>query len=229
MGDKFFSRMRQEITDAFVKSDLPKMIRLMDRHFETHSYSLWHLFKDEQRKVLNQIIEPTLSEIADSFRQTHEQHYPIMRVMRDLQIPIPKSLAATAEFILNTDLRKSLETEELDLEHLQKLVEEAKKWSFELDMTTLGFVASQRINSLMEKLSMTPEDLSLLERIETIFRILSALPLELDLWKTQNICFSISRQLNGEMRESAERGDQTAKKWVEHFNNLQDHLYVRGV
>ncbi len=229
MGDEFFSRMRQEITDAFMKSDIPKMIRLMDRHFETHSYSLWHLFKDEQRKVLNQIIEPTLSEIADSFRQTYEQHYPIMQVMRDLQIPIPKALAATAEFILNTDLRKSLETKELDLEHLQKLVEEAKKWSFELDMTTLGFVASQRINSLMEKLSMTPEDLPLLERIETMFRILSALPLELDLWKTQNICFSISRQLNGEMRESAERGDQTAKKWVEHFNNLQDHLYVRGV
>ena len=229
MGDEFFSRMRQEITDAFMKSDIPKMIRLMDRHFETHSYSLWHLFKDEQRKVLNQIIEPTLSEIADSFRQTYEQHYPIMQVMRDLQIPIPKALAATAEFILNTDLRKSLETEELDLEHLQKLVEEAKKWSFELDMTTLGFVASQRINSLMGKLSMTPEDLPLLERIETMFRILSALPLELDLWKTQNICFSISRQLNGEMRESAERGDQTAKKWVEHFNNLQDHLYVRSL
>jgi alpha-amylase/alpha-mannosidase (GH57 family) len=228
-GDEFFSLMRKEMTDAFMKSDIPKMIRLMDRHFETHSYSLWHLFKDEQRKVLNQIIEPTLSEIADSFRQTYEQHYPIMQVMRDLQIPIPKALAATAEFILNTDLRKSLETEELDLEHLQKLVEEAKKWSFELDMTTLGFVASQRINSLMEKFSMTPEDLPLLERIETMFRILSALPLELDLWKTQNTYFSISRQLNGEMRESAERGDQTAKKWVEHFNNLQDHLYVRCV
>ena len=228
-GDEFFSLMRKEMTDAFMKSDLPKMIRLMDRHFETHSYSLWHLFKDEQRKVLNQIIEPTLSEIADSFRQTYEQHYPIMQVMRDLQIPIPKALAATAEFILNTDLRKSLETEELDLEHLQKLVEEAKKWSFELDMTTLGFVASQRINSLMEKFSMTPEDLPLLERIETIFRILSVLSLELDLWKTQNTYFSISRQLNGEMRGSAERGDQTAKKWVNHFDNLQDYIYVRCV
>jgi len=81
----------------------------------------------------------------------------------------------------------------------------------------------------MEKFSMTPEDLPLLERIETMFRILSAIPLELDLWKTQNTYFSISRQLNGEMRESAERGDQTAKKWVEHFNNLQDYLYVRCV
>jgi len=228
-GDDFFSRMRQEITDAFMKGDIPNMIRLMDRHFEAYSYSLWHLFKDEQRKVLNQIIDPALSEIEASFRQTYEQHYPIIQVMRDLRIPLPKALANTVEFILNTDLRKSLETEELDLEHLQKLVEEAKKWSFELDMTTLGFVASQKIDSLMEQLSMTPEDVLLLERIETIFGILSALPLELDLWKTQNICFSISRQLNCEIRESAKRGDQTAKKWVEHFDNLQDYIGVRSV
>ncbi|OEU49996.1 MAG: glycoside hydrolase, partial [Desulfuromonadales bacterium C00003096] len=124
MGNDSFSLMRQEITDAFMKSDIPEMIRLMDRHFETHSYSLWNLFKDEQRKVLNEILEPIISEIADSSRQTYEQHYPIMQVMRELQIPLPKALAATAEFILNTDLRKSLETEELDLEHLQKLVEE---------------------------------------------------------------------------------------------------------
>jgi len=229
MGDDFFSLMRQEITDAFAKSDIPEVIRLMDQHFETHGYSLWHLFKDEQRKVLNQILEPILSEIEASSRQTYEQHYPIMQVMRDLRIPLPKALAATAEFVLNTDLRKSLETEELDLEHLQKLVEEIKKWSFELDRTTLGFVASMRINSLMVKLSMTPEDVSLLETIETIFRTLSALSPELDLWKTQNIYFSISKQLNGGMRERGESGDETAKKWVEHFNNLQDYIYVRSV
>ena len=229
MGDDCFALMRQEITDAFTKSDIPEVIRLMDRHFETHGYSLWHLFKDEQRKVLNQILEPILSEIEASSRQTYEQHYPIMQVMRDLRIPLPKALAAIAEFVLNTDIRKSLETEELDLEHLQNLVEEAKKWSFELDRTTLGFVASKRINSLMEKLSRTPEDVSLLERIETIFRTLSALSLELDLWKTQNIYFSISKQLNGGMGERGESGDETAKKWVEHFNNLQDYIYVRSV
>ena len=229
MGDDCFALMRQEITDAFTKSDIPEVIRLMDRHFETHGYSLWHLFKDEQRKVLNQILEPILSEIEASSCQTYEQHYPIMQVMRDLRIPLPKALAAIAEFVLNTDIRKSLETEELDLEHLQNLVEEAKKWSFELDRTTLGFVASKRINSLMEKLSRTPEDVSLLERIETIFRTLSALSLELDLWKTQNIYFSISKQLNGGMGERGESGDETAKKWVEHFNNLQDYIYVRSV
>jgi len=228
MGDDSFSIMHQEIKDAFMKSDIPEIIRLIDKHFEMHNYSLWHLFKDEQRKVLDQILDSTLNEIEASFRQISEYHYPIMQVMRKMGIPLPKALATPVEFVLNTDIRKLLENEELDLERIQKSVEEIKRLSLEPDKPTLSFAASQRINTLMEGLSKTPEDVSLLETIEAIFRILSALPLELDLWKTQNIYFSIGKKIYGRMREKAERGDQTAKKWVEHFNSLGNYLYVRS-
>lgn len=227
VGDESFFLMRQEIKDAFMKSDIPEVIRLMDKHFETHNYSLWHLFRDEQRKVLNQILDSTLEEIEASLRQIAEHHYSIMQAMREMQIPLSKALATPVEFILNTDLRKLLESEELDLDRLQNLVEEVKRWSFELDKTTLGFVASQKINTLMERLFQTPEDVSLLETIEAIFKILSALPLELDIWKAQNIYFSIGQQLYAEMGERAEKGDETAEKWVEHFNSLGNYLSVR--
>jgi len=228
MGDDSFSIIHQEIKDAFMKSDIPEIIRLIDKHFEMHNYSLWHLFKDEQRKVLDQILDSTLNEIEASFRQISEYHYPIMQVMRKMGIPLPKALATPVEFVLNTDIRKLLENEELDLERIQKSVEEIKRLSLEPDKPTLSFAASQRINTLMEGLSKTPEDVSLLENIEAIFRILSALPLELDLWKTQNIYFSIGKKIYGRMREKTERGDQTAKKWVEHFNSLGNYLYVRS-
>ncbi len=228
MGNDSFSIMCEEIKDAFMKSDIPEVIRSIDTHFETHNYSLWNLFKDEQRKVLDQILDSTLKEIEASFRQISEHHYPIMQVLREMQIPLPKALATCVEFIVNTDLRKLLQDEELDLDRLQNLVEEVKRWSFEPDKTTLGFVATQKITTLMEKLSRTPEDVSLLETIEAIFRILSALPLELDLWKTQNIYFSIGKQLYGGMRQKAEMGDQAAKKWIEHFNSLENYLHVRS-
>ena len=228
MGDDSFSIMCQEIKDAFMKSDIPEVIRLMDKHYGTHNYSLWHLFRDEQRKVLNQILDSTLKEIEASFRQISEYHYPIMQVIKEMGILLPKALATPMEFILNTDIYKLLESEELDVDRLQNLVEGIKKLSLELDKTTLGFVASQKINSLMERLSQTPEDVSLLEPIEAIFRILSALPLEFDLWKTQNIYFSIGKQLYSRMREKAEKGDQAAKKWVEHFNSLENYLHVRS-
>jgi len=77
MGDEPFSLMRQEIQNAFGRSDVPDVIRLMDTHFETHNYSLWHLFRDEQRKVLGQILESTLNEVEASFRQIYERSFPI--------------------------------------------------------------------------------------------------------------------------------------------------------
>ncbi|HUU80713.1 MAG TPA: DUF3536 domain-containing protein, partial [Acidobacteriota bacterium] len=152
VGDTSFSLMCQEIKNAFGKSDIPEVIRLMDKHFETHNYSLWHLFRDEQRKVLNQILDSTLKEIEASFRQIYERHYPIMQVMREMQIPLPKAFATATELLISTDLRRELKNEDLNFERIQKLVEETKRWSLELDKKSLGFVASQKINSLMQRL-----------------------------------------------------------------------------
>jgi alpha-amylase/alpha-mannosidase (GH57 family) len=227
MGDEPFSLMRQEIQDAFGKSDVPEVIRLMDAHFETHNYSLWHLFKDEQRKVLDQILDSTLKEVETSFRQIYERHYPVMQVMKEMRIPLPKAFATATELIIGTDIREELRSEELDFERIQKLIEETKRWSVELDAKSLGFVASQKINSVMEELSMAPEDLSLLQTIEGIFDVLSVLSLDLDLWKSQNIYFSIAKRRYDDMEQKASAGDQTAERWLEHFNKLGDYLHVK--
>ena len=226
-GDDSFSVMRQETIDAFMRNDIPDVIRLMDKHFGTHTYSLWHLFRDEQRKVLEQILDSTLQEIEASFRQIYEHHYPIMLVMNEMRIPLPKPLATAVQYILNGDLRRLLEREELDFERLQEIVEEVKRWPFEFDKTTLGFIASQKMNALIEELSKTPEEVSLLETLEALSRIVSQLSLELDLWRAQNIYFSIGKQLSGRMRERADTKDQIAKKWIDLFDSVGQYLHVR--
>lgn len=228
MGDDPFSVMRQEIEEAFGRSDIPETIRLLDKHFETHNYSLWHLFKDEQRKVLNQILDSTLKEVEASFRQIYERHYPIMQVMREMRIPLPKAFAAATELIIGTDLSQELKKEQLDFGQIQKLVEESKRWSLELDTKSLGFVATQRINSLMEQVSEKPAEIAFLETIENTFTVLSALPLELDLWKAQNIYFALGKERYGEMEGRAAQGNQTAKKWIEYFHKLENNLHVRS-
>jgi len=111
-GDDSFALMRREVRDAFRKSDVAEVIRLMDKHFETHSYSLWHLFRDEQRKVLNKILESTLREIEASFRQIYERHYSAMQAMREMRIPVPKAFATATELILSTNIRHELLSEE---------------------------------------------------------------------------------------------------------------------
>jgi hypothetical protein len=220
--------MYREIKEAFTRSDLTEMIHLMEKHFHAHNYSLWYLFRDERRKVWNRILESALVEVQGAFRQVYDHHYPIMQAMREQRTPIPKVFLTTAEFTINADLRDAIEAQEPDQDRLQDMVAAVKRWGFEADKTTLGFVASRRIRLLMEAFSDMPEDSSPLKAIDILLRALDPLSLEYDLLKAQNLLFLIGKERAGQMRERAERGDEGAKEWIERFDRLSGYLQVRA-
>ncbi len=228
MGDESFASMSQEITEAFSRSDAPEVIRLIDRNFEIHNYSLWHLFRDEQRKIFSHILGSTLQDIEASFHQIYEHNYPIIQAMRDLNIPLPKALAAPVEYTLKARLRELLKAELPDLPQLQNLVDEIGRWEFEGDKNSLGYMASARIETLMERFADDPRDLQLLNAVEGILRILKAPAIELDLMKAQNLHFRIARQLYQTIAEEAGRGDETAKEWISLFDSLGTYLQIRS-
>lgn len=227
-GEELYNRMRDEIKDAFAKSDLPEMIHLIDKHFETHNYSLWHLFRDEQRKVFNHILGDTLEEIEGSFRRIYDHHYPVMQAMRELRIPLPPALATPVEYIINSNLRRLLAEDALDLDQLQNLLEEIDKWGFGADRTSLGYHASEKIASLMQQLVEDPENLPLVKTVGRMVEILKSPSLQLDLMKSQHLHFVIARRNFIRIRDRAESGDETAREWVEAFDRLGTYLQVRS-
>jgi alpha-amylase/alpha-mannosidase (GH57 family) len=222
-----FTMMRKELKDIFLQSDIAEVIRLMDKHYGTHNYFLWHLFRDEQRKIFNKILDSKVEEIETYYRKLYAQHYPMMKALKGIQIPLPKALATPLEFVINTDLRKWLEQENLNFEQLKRLVEESQGWPIELDKATIGYFVSERIIALMEKLSQNPHDTSLLENVIKIFEIFEVLSLDLDLWRAQNVYFSVASQHFESMKGKADREDPAAQKWVELFNGLEHYLHVR--
>ena len=83
-------------------------------------------------------------EVEGSFRRIYDHHYPIMQAMKEQRAPIPKPLATAAEFTINADLREEVESPQPDIAHLQNLVDDVKRWRYEVDKTTLGFIASRQ-------------------------------------------------------------------------------------
>jgi hypothetical protein len=219
-----FQLMRRNIREAFNHSDLAEIIRLMDKHFETHNYSLWHLFRDEQRRVWNRILRSTLDEVTASFRSIYSHHYPIMRAMREQRAPIPKALMITAELTINRDLQRAIESPEFNAAHVAGLIEEVNRWRFEVDRTTLGFVTSRRARELIERFARTPHESAPLEQLYVILTTLEGLALPLDLFKVRNQLFVISNQMLGEMIERNRRGDAAATTWIGRFIRLSDYL-----
>ena len=226
MGDGPFSTMQEVIGEAFDKADIPEVIRLINDHFGEYTFSLWHLFRDEQRKVLNQILQLTYEGIDSSYRQIYENNYTIMNFLQNLHIPVPKLFTMAAEHVLNMDIKRAFE-DDADTERLEGLIAEVQKWGIEIDAPTIGFVAGSRITSLMERLSREPQDSPLIKAIVRILELLRPLPLQLDLWRAQNIYFSVGKALFGEMNGRAASGDAAARRWVESFRRLGDLLRVK--
>jgi len=225
--DHSFSSLHEEIKEAFTKGDIPEVIRLMDKHFGTHNYSLWHLFKDEKRKVLNQVLDSTLEEMETSFRHIYENQYSVMQALKENHVPLPKAFSTTVEFILNTDFRRLMDDKELDLERLQKLVEEFNKWNLQPDRTLLSFVTSKRVNRLMEEISKNPQDLIIWKPVNDLLEILRDFPLDIDLWRSQNIYFKVCQQLGSEVKKRSQEGDEDAKKWIGCLSKIGRYLRVK--
>ena len=59
-NEEAYRDLTKAVRDAFTRSDVPDTIHLIDQGFGNHTYSLKNLFRDEQRKVLGEILKPSL-------------------------------------------------------------------------------------------------------------------------------------------------------------------------
>ncbi len=226
-GDGAFSIMQQEMRAAFERGDATEILQLMDKHFGINNYSLWHLFRDEQRKVINLILELTHGGIESSYRQIYEQNNPVMNFLSSLNIPIPVSIFLASEYIVNVDMKRIFESVNLDEEKLGRLILESQKWSLKLDKAMIGYVASLWIDSVIERVKEGPEDTAFFKKISYILNLIEPLALDLNLWKAQNMFFSLKEQLFEKMQAKAEAGDKSARSWVDVFCMLSNYLRIK--
>lgn len=222
-----FLRMKAELKSAFSMSDVPQLIIAIERHFGSRSYTLWDLFKDGQRKVLYHILDSMLTDLESEYRQIYRQYFPLLKVMREMQIPAPKALEDPIWYILNTDLKKALKAKTIDTADLFILVHEMINGKFSPDTEVLAFAATKAILSRMQQIPDSNDDTALLETINAIFRTLVPLSLKYDLWECQNMYFRIGRKNHTPMREKATGGDEKARRWLVAFDELGTHLGVK--
>ncbi|HUC84761.1 MAG TPA: DUF3536 domain-containing protein, partial [Candidatus Acidoferrales bacterium] len=216
-----YETMVREARETFERADFPETIRVLDRHFgETH-YSLKNLFRDEQYKVLNQILAQTRDEIYNTYRLLTDRYAPLSRFLQDLRAPPLNSLAPAAEFVLNTDLQRQFSNGHPEAERVKSLVREAQATNTPLERDALAFTAKKHFERLSDQLAKTPEDLEVLQRMSDSAALLPELPFSVNLWKPQNVYFHLSHTV---LPEKKERGDEKAKAWTEIFVALGDKL-----
>jgi alpha-amylase/alpha-mannosidase (GH57 family) len=225
-GDEAYQAMAWEVTEAFSWAEFPETIRRIDQHFGTSTYSLRSLFRDEQRKVLDQIMKSSLEEAWSAYRLIYNHHSPLMRFLMDLNVPLPKAYQATAEFVLNLNLRQALEAEDLDMSYIKNLLEEAQVLQVELDAPSLEYALRQTLERLAERMGGAPAELSVLKDLDDVLALAAALPFEVNLWKVQNIYYTQLYTRYPQWRHRAAQGQPEAQTWVDHFLALGEKLAI---
>ncbi len=190
---KAFTTLCVQLQAAFKRGDTNEVIRLLNTTFDGKSYSLSHLFRDQQRKILDQLLGHTHGEIAESLRHIYDHNYAILKMARNLEMPLSDDLAAAPTFVLNHDILQELRAETVDLQRLRDLVEETKAFNVQVDSQRLSYEVSQRIGVWMKQLSEEPNNIVLLDQIVETIECVEQLVEDLDLHEAQNIFFKQSK------------------------------------
>jgi alpha-amylase/alpha-mannosidase (GH57 family) len=220
-ADDAYRDLAKSIREAFASSDIPTTIHLIDQGFGGHTYSLKNLFRDEQRKVLQEILKPTLEANEATFRELYENQSALLHFMRDLNIPVPKAIRSTAELGLNGMLRGVLQEEELNLDHIQSLLDDIRVADAPLDIEGLEMTLRRNLERSSWKFFENPTDLDGLRKFRQQVVAARSLPFPLVLWSMQNLCYAVLQKVYPHMRENREN------EWVSEFEQLAAALELK--
>jgi hypothetical protein len=218
--DKFHS-MQVRIVRAFQEGRLGDVIGLMQTYFGPDKYTLWHLFKDEKRKVLDMITRKSLEELEYSLRRIYNHDYPLVTALDNNDVPIPNAYRQTFQYVLNADLLNWFRSDKINIKELERIIGELDKWKLTIeDPDKVARLAGDRIyNELRIIATEEIENQRRIERLNRVFPLLLKFDLKPNLYKSQNLYFLISR------KDLLRDGHSEA--WLKQFHLLGENLRVK--
>jgi hypothetical protein len=188
-GEHSSDEDQQKLAAAFTQADTAEVIRLLDQVYGKNTFSLRQLFRDEQRKITNLILNESLNSAAAVYRAVFEGQAPLIRFLNGLEIPVPKALKSAAEIALNNQLEQSLERPDLDPDSIQSLLREAAASKISLDSTTLEYKVRKRLEKEAAEFAANPSDPVMVEKVIKLLDLITALPFPVVLWEAQNMVY----------------------------------------
>ena len=230
-GEEAFEAMAAELDKPFRRGNLTEVVRVLDRHFEERTYSLDSLFRDERRVVLDLILEGPRTDAEAEHRRLYEDHAPLMHYLSRLSIPLPLTLRAAAEVVLNLDLRRAFEDPEADLEEVDRWLRETAAWNLQLDTPGLAHALGSSLEEMARSLAEEP-GVERLRRLQKRVEHARALPFPVPLAGAQNHYWRLLQAEYSARREAAraaggEAASGAGDPWLEHFRALGESLGMR--
>ncbi|MCX8036200.1 MAG: DUF3536 domain-containing protein [Candidatus Sumerlaeia bacterium] len=199
-----FDALQNDLLAVYAGGGLADVVRALDRHFGTGSFTLKDLFLETRRRILADMTQDKLQAYEGVFRSLYEENQRLMEFVREADAPVPRAFLAAAECILNRDLAGAI-AEFLDkgeTERLSAIVAQARRWNVPLQLSEYEPRLRAHLNSRLKRLIELPDEAVARETIELIRKI-RQLQLPLYFWEAQNLFVTLSQNMaaGGPMEE----------------------------
>ncbi|MEN8614643.1 DUF3536 domain-containing protein [Dehalogenimonas sp. THU2] len=221
-NDTAYQSLVDEVRKLSDRADCADCLKFLESRFPGAVYSLVNLFVDEQRKVLHHIMAPALVEAEQAHRDIYHRHHATMRFMVRLGQSAPPQFIAAAAFVLNTDLARSLSSEQPDLRAIENLLEEVKLWSVTMDADQIVYHLSGRLEAILQRDENQPPDSGELDTASNLLVLFLNSGLSPNLWRVQNIFYTMLREFYPGKVTQPEHA-----VWAESFRRLARLLLIR--
>jgi len=150
-----------------------------------------------------------------------------MRFVTALGMPPIRRFQVAAEFTLNSDILRTIESGNLNIQEMQTLLDEAKRTGVPLDGTTLEFALRKKLQSMAAQFRANPQDLNLLESLDAAVGAANAAPFRVHYWTVQNIYFDILKNVYPQTRDRKAEPPIDFERWLALFRSLGARLSIR--
>ncbi|MFI4915022.1 MAG: DUF3536 domain-containing protein [Phycisphaerales bacterium JB060] len=186
-----------EAQQAFDMAQYGKLLRLIERDFGSTTFSLASLFKDEQRRVAEEVLHGALDNAEATYRRMYDDQAPLLHFLHALKIPAPRALYFPVELVLNADLVRILRDEHPDVGRARQILQKAEQAGVELDESTLSYVAEAALARLSERLLDSPWDVDALQAIGSLVEMMHSAPFAVRLDVAQNAIYRLLQEREG--------------------------------
>jgi hypothetical protein len=194
ISEDIFNEMKEEIVQAFKDSKVYQVVDIMQQYFGGSNFSFFELFKDERTKVLKKILESSVESAANSYKRIFDRNYNLLNVIKAADMAVPSVIKRNTEIVINIELHQSLQKPDSDLRKLKHLVEEVEKWQIPVEKRLLSFETTNKINGLIQKFLMQPDNPKILKEISEVLSLVEQIDLDPSLNMLQNQLLQIGRE-----------------------------------
>ena len=194
MSSAVFNEMKQRTTRAFDTTNLGDVIAVMGEYFNSNTFTIWHLFQDEKRKILREITNQSMDRAAIYVREIYNDNYQLMLGMKQSGIPVPQDWKNAVQFVVNADLNQLFGSQKLSVSRMQNIQLEMDRWNVGItDPETFRLRVSERIFREVQRLEHADFRAKDLRRVNDILTIVRNMGHSPDFWKTQNFFYEHRR------------------------------------